>query len=226
MVYWVYIVIKYLRFFWKRLIKNNVLFRNSLSANFETIPMEISHSTENKLRFRRAFLRKQSQQAYRTERRIEREMIKVVKNLEPPYQKPKLSGKLPRYYLKKHKKTERIKKKKISEHTKFFFRAFNEEEDDDVVQTQVIHDSIAQVDTIQEKVLPFYFDHFLKLNGYTPNYNFKTQVEMRDGPEMERIRIKSVIPEIQQSMHQWETMKRKVMENNIAQNPKKYVDVK
>ncbi|XP_065360710.1 uncharacterized protein LOC135954462 [Calliphora vicina] len=194
-----------------------------LIAKFETIPMDITRETENKLRTHRSYLRKQSYQAYHIERRIDLEMKKVVKNLEPPYQKPKRPTKLPRYYIRKRTRTVKIEEKKISERAKFLFRAFHEEGLTEV--TVDTRDSITRADTTQEQIVPFYFDHFLKLNGYTPNYNFKTKIEMRDGSEIERFQVKTVIPEIQERMKQWETMKRKIMEENIAQNPKMYVDV-
>ncbi|KAI8115952.1 mitochondrial, 28S ribosomal protein S31 [Lucilia cuprina] len=193
-----------------------------LIAKFETIPMDLARQSENKLRSKRAYLRKLSHQAYHIERRIDMEMKKVVKNLEPPYQKPKRQPtKLPRYYIKKRAKPVKIEEKKISKRAKFFFRAFHE--DGLTVDASEFRDSITQMDTTQEQIVPFYFDHFLKLNGYTPNYNFKTQIELRDGAEIDRLQVKSVIPEIQERMEQWGAMKKRIMEENIAQNPKIHV---
>ncbi|XP_073836028.1 uncharacterized protein [Musca autumnalis] len=225
---------------WRRIVPSNVRGSNEqleavemvamisdvvmeLIAKFETIPMEESSTTEQALRRRRNYLLKQSQNACHIERRIAQEMQKVRRNLEPA-RKTKRPSKLPRLYLKKRQKTLQIAEKKISERAKFFFQAFHED-DADILQPAEVRDSIAQVDAIQEQIVPFYFDHFLKLNGYTPNYNFKTQIEMRDGPELDRLKVRSVVPEIQERLMQWEQMKRKIMEDHIAQNPKMYIDV-
>lgn len=187
--------------------------------------MHLTQQIENQFRLRRSYLQKQSYQAYLIERRIDMEMKKVVKNLQPPFQKSKRPSKLPRYYLKKAIKPIVVEEKKITERAKFFFRAFHE--DVGILQeTDDIKDSIIDIeDGVQEQIVPFYFDHFLKLNGYTPNYNFKTQIELRDGAEVERLQVKSVIPEVLERMEQWQELKRKVMEDNIAKNPKMYVDV-
>ncbi|XP_075146288.1 uncharacterized protein LOC142220816 [Haematobia irritans] len=199
-----------------------------LIAKFESIPMEDCTAIENKLRKRRNYRRKQSHHACHVEKRIEQEMQKVVRNLEPPptleERKSKRPKKLQRLYLRKRTKAPSICEKKISERAKFFFEAFHED-GADITKPSEIRDSIAQVDAIQEQIVPFYFDHFLKLNGYTPDYNFKTQIELRDGPELDRLKIRSVIPEIQQRMLQWEAMKKKIMEDHIAQNPNMYVNV-
>lgn len=185
--------------------------------------MKTSQVVEIEYRKERAYLRKQSHQAFQIERRIEMEMRKVVKNLEPPYVKQRRTGRLPRLLIKKRDKTVPPPEKKISERTKFFFRAFHE--DDAVMQTSHLHEGLAQVDTMQEQIVPFYFDHFLKLNGYTPNYNFKTQVEQRDGPEEDRIKIRNLLPDILHRLQMWDEKKKKIMEDNIAQNPKMYIDV-
>lgn len=185
--------------------------------------MSISQVVEVEHRKERAYLRKQSHQAFQIERRIEMEMRKVVRNLQPPFVKQRRVGRLPRLIIKKRDKTVPPPKKKISERTKFFFRAFHE--DGEVMQSSHIHEGLAQVDTMQEQIVPFYFDHFLKLNGYTPNYNFKTQVELRDGPEEDRIKISHLLPDILHRLENWEEKKKKIMEDHITQNPKMYIDV-
>lgn len=187
--------------------------------------MQLAQKIENKIRLHRSYRQKQSYQAYLIERRIDMEMKKVVKNLQPPYQKPKRPSKLPRYYLKKRIKPIIVEEQIITERAKFFFRAFHEDADR-LMESGDIKDSIIDLeDGIQEQIVPFYFDHFLKLNGYTPNYNFKTQIELRDGAEVDRLQVKSVIPEVLGRMEQWQELKKKVMEDNIAKNPKMYVDV-
>uniref|UniRef100_A0A1B0AD58 Uncharacterized protein n=1 Tax=Glossina pallidipes TaxID=7398 RepID=A0A1B0AD58_GLOPL len=194
-----------------------------LIAKFENIPMNVSRKIEQSLRANRAYREKLSYQAYHIERRIESQMKNVVKNLQPPYKKPKRTGKLPRYIVKKRHKVVEAPKPKISERTKFFFRAFHEE--DEIMQITDVRESIARVDNIQQQIVPFYFDHFLKLNGYTPNYNFTTQVELRDGPEANRLAVGALIPEVMIKLEQWEKKKKITMEEHIAGNPKMYVDV-
>uniref|UniRef100_A0A1B0GCN8 Uncharacterized protein n=1 Tax=Glossina morsitans morsitans TaxID=37546 RepID=A0A1B0GCN8_GLOMM len=194
-----------------------------LIAKFENIPMDASRKLEQTLRANRAYREKLSYQAYHIERRIESQMKNVVKNLQPPYKKPKRTGKLPRYIVKKRHKVVDAPKPKISERTKFFFRAFHEE--DEIMQITDVRESIARVDNIQQQIVPFYFDHFLKLNGYTPNYNFTTQVELRDGPETNRLAVGTLIPEVLIKLEQWEKKKKTTMEEHIAGNPKMYVDV-
>ncbi|XP_067647974.1 uncharacterized protein [Eurosta solidaginis] len=194
-----------------------------LIAKFESIPVEESRRIESQLRRRRSYDRKMSRQAYQVEKRIESEMKKVRKNLEPPYVKPKRVGKLPRYLIKRKERKISFKEQRVSEHTKFFFRAFHDE--GDVMQLQDARDSIFVMDTIQEQIVPFYFDHFLKLNGYTPNYNFKTQIELRDGPEIQRVAVRSVVPEILERLDKWESVRKRTMEDNIQRNPKMYENV-
>ncbi|KAM7356312.1 uncharacterized protein ACRADG_002117 [Cochliomyia hominivorax] len=197
-----------------------------LIDKFENIPTSLSQQIENKIRFQTSYRRKLSYQAYHIEKRIAKEMQKVVKNLEPPYEKPKKhpSTKLPRYYLRKPYKPPKIEEKKISERAKLFYRAFHD--DDLPLEGEEFKTGFQpEDDEMPEHIVPFYFDHFLKINGYTPNYNFKTQIELRDGPEIDRLQVKSVIPEVEERMQQWEIMKRKIMEENIAKNPKMYVDV-
>uniref|UniRef100_A0A1I8PW85 Uncharacterized protein n=1 Tax=Stomoxys calcitrans TaxID=35570 RepID=A0A1I8PW85_STOCA len=201
----------------------------NLLAKFESFPMQEILAVEQKLRKRRNYLRKQSHHAYFIEKRIGQEMQKVVRNLEsPPTLTAKMSKrptKLPRLYLKKRRQTPVTKEKEISEGAKFFFQAFNEDGTDIRGKAKEIRDSIAEVTTTQEQIIPFYFDHFLKLHGYTPQYNFNTQIEMRDGPELNRLKVRSVIPEVQERLRQWENMKKKIMEDHIAQNPNMYVNV-
>uniref|UniRef100_A0A1B0G0F1 Uncharacterized protein n=1 Tax=Glossina morsitans morsitans TaxID=37546 RepID=A0A1B0G0F1_GLOMM len=194
-----------------------------LIAKFESIPMAVTRKIEHSLRADRAYREKQSYHAYHIERRIESEMKNVVKNLQPPYKKPKPTGRLPRYVIKKRRKIVEEPKPKISERTKFFFRAFHGE--DEVMQMTDIRESIAHVDNIQKQIVPFYFDHFLKLNGYTPNYNFKTQVELRDGLEVNRLGVQAIIPEVMTKLEQWERRKKTIMEEHISGNPKMYIDV-
>ncbi|XP_017079450.2 uncharacterized protein LOC108113406 [Drosophila eugracilis] len=191
-------------------------------SKFEYMDIEKVRSVEATLRKRRRYREKLSYQAYQVERRIDIEMKKVRRNLEPPYSKPKREGRLPRLYLKKRVIPEEKEVLVISENTKNFVRAFRE---DGYTGDQITHTSLLTVDNMQEQIVPFYFDHFLKINGYTPNYNFRTNVDMRDGPEFNRLKVREVLPDVLARLETWETMHKKIMEENIQRNPKMYENV-
>ncbi|XP_064553638.1 uncharacterized protein LOC135438993 [Drosophila montana] len=191
-------------------------------AKFEHMDIDKVREVEATLRKRRRYLEKLSAQAYQIERRIDMEMKKVRRNLEPPYKKPKRVGPLQRLYLRKRVKKIILPPVVISENTRNFVRAFAE---DGVVSEGFTQDSVMVLDNMQEQIVPFYFDHFLKLNGYTPNYNFKTNIEQRDGIEINRFRIREVIPDVMQKVEHWEYTHKKIMEENIQRNPKMYENV-
>ncbi|KAM8715304.1 hypothetical protein ACLKA7_002369 [Drosophila subpalustris] len=191
-------------------------------GKFEHMDIHKVRELELSFRKRRRYLEKLSAQAYQVERRIDMEMKKVRRNLEPPYKKPKRTGPLQRLFLKKRVKKIVPPPVVISENTRNFVRAFAE---DGVVSEGFSQESVMVLDNIQEQIVPFYFDHFLKINGYTPNYNFKTNIEVRDGPEINRFRIKEVIPDVLQKVENWENAHKKIMEENIQRNPKMYENV-
>ncbi|XP_030375607.1 uncharacterized protein LOC115624895 [Scaptodrosophila lebanonensis] len=191
-------------------------------GKFEHMDIAKVRTIEGNLRKRRRYLEKLSAQAYQVERRIEMEMKKVKRNLEPPYKPPKRVGRLPRLFLKKPVKEQPIPPVVVSEHTKFFVRAFKEADDPG---DTFARDSLMIVDTMQEQIVPFYFDHFLKIHGYTPNYNFKTNIELRDGPEINRFRVRDVIPDVLQKLENWEFTRKKIMDENIQRNPKMYENI-
>jgi len=191
-------------------------------SKFENMDIEKVRSVEANLRKGRRYREKLSYQAYQVERRIEMEMKKVRRNLEPPFRKPKREGRLPRLFLKRRVIPEEREVLAISENTKNFVRAFRE---DGYTGDQITHTSLLTVDNMQEQIVPFYFDHFLKINGYTPNYNFRTNVDLRDGPEFNRLKVCEVLPDVLARLETWETMHKKIMEENIQRNPKMYENV-
>ncbi|XP_017133296.1 uncharacterized protein LOC108149904 [Drosophila elegans] len=191
-------------------------------SKFEHLDIEKVRSVEATLRKRRRYREKLSHQAFQVERRIDIEMKKVRRNLEPPYKKPKREGRLPRLYLKKRVIPEEKEVLVISENTKNFVRAFRE---DGYTGDQITHTSLLTVDNMQEQIVPFYFDHFLKINGYTPNYNFRTNVDLRDGPEFNRLKVREVLPDVLARLETLEMMHKKTMEENIQRNPKMYENV-
>lgn len=169
-------------------------------------------------------MKKVSKEAVLVEHRIEQEMKELHQNLAPPYKKPKREGKLTRSVIKK--KTIKIPKKitRISNRTLFFYNAFHEEEP--VTQLEMARASLNIMETIQESIVPFYFDHFLILNGYVPNYNFRTQVDARDGPEINRLKKRSIIPEVMSQLEKWEQIREKIKEDHINKHPEMYQNVK
>lgn len=187
---------------------------------FEFLDPERVREVEQELRKTRRYEEKLSYQAYQVERRIDSEMKKVRHNLQPPYKKPKKTGPLQRLYLKKRIPKVVVPPVVISENARNFLRAFTE---DGIVIEGFTQDAGAE--SAQDQIVPFYFDHFLKLNGYTPNYNFKTNIEIRDGPEINRFQIREIIPEVLQKVDNWENNNRKIMEDNIQRNPKMYENV-
>ncbi|XP_050746237.1 uncharacterized protein LOC108035851 isoform X2 [Drosophila biarmipes] len=191
-------------------------------SKFENVHIEKVRSVEATLRKRRRYREKLSYQAYQVERRIDMEMKKVQRNLEPRSKKPKRVGRLPRLYLKRKAIPEEREVLVISENTKNFVRAFRE---DGYPGDQITHTSLLTVDNMQEQIVPFYFDHFLKINGYTPNYNFRTNVDLRDGSEFNRLKVREVLPDVLARLETWETMHKKIMEENIQRNPKMYENV-
>ncbi|EDW28196.1 GL19072 [Drosophila persimilis] len=194
-----------------------------LLGKFEHLDIHKARQVEQSLRKKRRYLQKISAQAYQVERRIEMEMKKVRRNLEPPYKPPKREGRLPRLFLKKRVVKQPVQKIVISENTKNFMRAFKD--DGEVIGDSLTQDSLMVVDNMQEQIVPFYFDHFLKINGYTPNYNFKTNIELRDGPELARFKVKEVLPDVIIRLENWELMHKKIMEENIQRNPKMYENI-
>ncbi|KAH8334171.1 hypothetical protein KR059_007135 [Drosophila kikkawai] len=190
-------------------------------SKFEHLDIDKIRSLEATLRKERRYREKISAQAYQVERRIDMEMKKVRKNLEPPYKKPKREGRLPRLYLKKRVVPEEKEVIVISEHTKNFVRAFRE----DGYTGDQITTSLLTADNMQEQIVPFYFDHFLKINGYTPNYNFRTNVDTRDGNEFNRLKVREVVPDVLLRLEMLEMSQKKIMEENIQRNPKMYENV-
>ncbi|XP_068151659.1 uncharacterized protein [Drosophila tropicalis] len=191
-------------------------------SKFEQMDINRVREVEMNLRKRRRYLEKLSSQAYQVERRIDLEMKKVRRNLEPPYKPQRRVGRLPRLHPKKRiVKVEKLPPV-ISEHTRNFMRAFKE---DGAIGETMTHDSLMVVDNMQEQIIPFYFDHFLKINGYVPNYNFKTNIELRDGPEINRFQVRDVIPDVLQKVENWEQLHKKIMEESIQRNPRMYENV-
>ena len=188
------------------------------SGKLDHIPMATSRHVENILRRERAYKRKVSKEALDIERRIEKVMIRVIHNLEPPYVKPKRVEKYKRRILKKKIIVKPVRVVEITQAEKFIKRAFYES---DYEITAGKKDPVVS----QETTVQFDFDHFLKMNGYTPNYNFKTQIELRDGPEVGRFMVQSLVPEVLEKVERWEAIRKRQTEESIAKNIKIYQNI-
>lgn len=178
---------------------------------------------EHKFRIRRDYDKRMSKHAVFKENRIKIDFESIKRNVLPPYKKPRRTEKLKNSFIVKKKKPVVVPPKTISRRTRFFFEAFHGE-DEDFDETQ--RDSIDIMDTIQESSnVPFYFDYFLILNDYKPNYNFKTKSDIQDGPEEDLIKVRSVLSNVEEKMYRWEQLKKKVMEANIRNHPEMYTNV-
>lgn len=177
---------------------------------------------ERKFRKRRDYDKRMSKQAVFKENRLKIDSVSIKKNIEPPYKKPRRTEKLKNSFIVRKPKPVVVPEKKISKRTRFFFDAFHGE-DEDFDETQ--RDSIDIMGNIQESNVPFYFDYFLSLNDYKPNYNFKTKADIRDGPEEELVKIRSLLSTVEDKMYRWEQMKKKIMDANIRNHPEMYTNV-
>ncbi|XP_055854759.1 uncharacterized protein LOC129918314 [Episyrphus balteatus] len=197
---------------------------DELLGKFENIPVAQRNRVEKKHRRLLAYRRKMSKQAVFIERRIASEMVKVKRNLAPPFVKPKRQGNLPRSELKKVIRVREKRQISMSQQTKFFYKAFHDEGDPKGLKEA--RESLDVIEGIQKSIVPFYFDHFLIINGYQPSYDFQTQVELRDGPEIDRMQVKKVLPEVMEKFEKWQIMKKRIMEENISKNPQMYQNVR
>uniref|UniRef100_T1GDF8 Uncharacterized protein n=1 Tax=Megaselia scalaris TaxID=36166 RepID=T1GDF8_MEGSC len=177
---------------------------------------------EKHFRKRRSYDKRMSKQAVFKENRIKIDFESIKRNIQPPYKKPPRTEKLKNSFIPKKVKIIPPTEKVISRRTRFFFEAFHGEDEDYEASKR---DSIDFMDTIQESNVPFYFDYFLSLNDYKPNYNFKTKTELRDGPEEDLVRIKSVLGNVQEKLYRWEQLRKKVMETNIRNHPEMYTNI-
>ncbi|KAL5290719.1 CCDC37 family protein [Megaselia abdita] len=177
---------------------------------------------ERRFRKRRDYDKRMSKQAVFKENRIKIDFESIKKNVEPAYKKPPRTEKLKNSFIVKKTKKAAPPAKTVSKRTRFFFEAFHAEDEDFEAGKR---NSIDIMDTIQESNVPFYFDYFLSLHDYKPNYNFKTKTEIRDGPEEDLVKVRSLLPNVEEKMYRWEQIKKKVMETNIRNHPEMYTNI-
>ncbi|XP_037947818.1 uncharacterized protein LOC119679498 [Teleopsis dalmanni] len=201
-----------------------------LIGKFEAYPSNIIRACENYFRQKLHKLKKISYNAQQIEYRVEAELKVLRKNMEPldPKHRPccATAEKKKEYILaipKKERPPKIIEKKVIPDKVRFMFHAFHDDTED---IENVPNAGMSVITNLDKQVaVEFYFDYFLSLNGYTPNYNFKTQVELRDGPEINRMNVEEVLPEIVDRLGKWEETKQKIMEESILRNRHMYENV-
>lgn len=158
-----------------------------------------------------------SKQTVLIERRIASEMTKVRRNLLYPPQTFRRQEKLLPSNIKK---ILRIPPPKTSRNLEKITSVNRESFNGRVKEGGSIDEGGSQ-----KSIVPFYFDHFLSINGYQPNYNFKSQIELRDGAEVDRFQIKSLLPDVLEKFEKCQLKKKKIADEHISKNSKMYHNV-
>lgn len=188
----------------------------------DNIPKAIRISAEKNVRKRRAFISRQAERACALELRIRLTTEQMKKNLEPPYQRPEGVVKRERRFLTKRKKIEHIEKVEISEVDKLFYKAFTECESSKLQEFKSA-DDVAILKSLQDNCIPFYFDFFLKQHDYFPSYDFKTEIELREGPETNHFKYEDVLENVFEFLRQWEQHKQQQIEKHIRETWHLYI---
>lgn len=144
---------------------------------------------------------------------MKRSVEQLKKNLAPPSRTQRPPGKLPRSILTKPERKVVVKRAAPSELDKLFVRAFTSN-DEDVLRLQS-SENFEILRSLQFHCIPFHFDHFLRLNDYLPSYDFKTQIELRDGDEMKRFRYEDVLDDVYRLLAVWERKRKEQVEQDI-----------
>lgn len=188
------------------------------AEQLDDIPKSIRQQAERTIRGKRAFYARQSERAVELENRIQQTLVQLRKNLAPPYRRPKDK---PRERLARSVLPRKVIKKKeikveVTELDKLYYLAFT---DHDVPQHMKFDnaDDAAILRTLEANCIPFYFDVFLRQNNYFPVYDFKTEIELREGSEYKLFKFEDVLDDVQTNLRMWEAQKLKRMEEHIRQ---------
>lgn len=138
------------------------------------------------------------------------------KNLAPPFVRPIKRSKPERSVLPKQVVKKKDKTIEITELDKLFYKAFTDHEAPQHVQFDNADDA-AILRTLEANCIPFYFDVFLRQNNYFPIYDFKTEIELREGSEYKQFKFEDVLEDVQNNLRIWETAKQKRMDEQIKQ---------
>lgn len=146
----------------------------------------------------------------------------MTKNLAPPYKPPSRIGKLPRSRLPEKKKISKVKQIPLSESQKLFYKAFTNVDPLNAPLLQSHDTEIVRF--LEASCIPFYFDYFLKNHDYFPDYNFKTEVEEKEGPEMNRFKYKDALVTVRRNLEVWEKRKQAMINAHIQRTWHLYAD--
>ncbi|XP_055383757.1 uncharacterized protein LOC129613639 isoform X2 [Condylostylus longicornis] len=200
----------------------------NLLAKIDEIPKKIRDSTMLKYRRRLKVDTSISKKAVEIENRITTSMNTVQMLLKPPKLKDRKET-LKKYSsikLKKKRETDEIKEEPIPEKIQFFYEALHDIQDMPEI-TKKDHVEIEEILTgIEEESITFHFDHFLRINDYEPDYNYKTQIEIIDGSEENYFKYEDVIPYVKQQVEVWEKNRIIKIKQHIEENQKLYTDIK
>lgn len=170
------------------------------------------------MRTQRAFIARQSERAVALENRIQLTLVQLRKNLAPPYVRPKTKTKerLPRSVMQRKVRVPKEIKVEITELDKLYYKAFTDHTPPQHMKFDNADDA-AILRTLEANCIPFYFDVFLRQNNYFPVYDFKTEIEMREGSEYSQFKFEDVLEDVQNNLRMWETQKQKRMDEQIRQ---------
>lgn len=191
-------------------------------TSIDSVPKSILIKTENDIRKKRKFIMCQSERALATENQTKCLLDGLIRNMQPPYRKIKRIGKLPRSTLPKREPKPPKPQSPLSMRVKLFYEAFT-----DMTVTDVSLDkeeNIEILNSLQSNCIPFYYDHFLKLHNYIPIYDFKTDIECRDGAEEKKFKYLDLMAEVEDAMKNWERYKKIEEEHFIRKGWYLYVD--
>lgn len=149
-------------------------------------------------------------------------MEQIKKNMSKPIPRPPRIGKLPRSNLPKKVPKPKETKVKMPEKHKIFYNAFTD------ISTELIEfedeETAEIINSIEDTCIPFHFDHFLKLHDYYPIYDFKTEIEEREGAEEKRFSYKDVLENVSQNLKKWMKLREKLIAEHISKTWYLYID--
>lgn len=181
----------------------------------DKIPSRIRIRAEQKVRIDRSFRQRQAERACATETRIRLTTEQLTKNLAPRPLPPTVAPKRYRSVLPVRKNVVIENPIQISDLDKLFYRAFSE--DHQMVPLYHSEDDHAVLRSLQSNCIPFYFDFFLKQHDYFPIYDFKTEIELTEGPESKHFHYEDVLDDVNQSLDVWERNRQKQIEKHVRQ---------
>lgn len=113
-----------------------------------------------------------------------------------------------------------VKRAEASELEKLLVRAFTNE--DENVPHRHSAEDLEILRSLQSKCIPFHFDHFLRLHDYFPSYDFKTEIELRDGDEGKRFRYEDVLDDVYRLLDVWERKRKEQVDQDIRRTLQLY----